>query len=353
VILWVLAGLLALATGMRIGWALANEQSVVSTAMILALGGLGTAATLAWPPLTLFVDSLLGWPNIAMGLSQVALIACAAGSAVMITSVTSRRSPAVNRRVSFVQYAVAAVVALLSLAAFFAAGRQQETTPSGYLREHLDGPAGQLPLIYVVSALSLVAWAGLRHSNRSRRGRALFVFTVGMALVLLAGVAFLVRVITGGGAVLSAVGMTLLAGAMPVVALGALLPSVEDWFGARRELASIGPLLAELDRRHPEMNLSAPTHGPRVFRVAEKLSLISDALFLEATAASEGQSTIVDPDVAPDEQALAVARWIDGRAAFPGLGWLRQPETHSDRQWILEIARRYRGLTRDPADATH
>ena len=36
-IIWVIAGLLGLATGLRIGWALVNKQSLVSTAMILAV----------------------------------------------------------------------------------------------------------------------------------------------------------------------------------------------------------------------------------------------------------------------------------------------------------------------------
>ncbi|MGV0798230.1 hypothetical protein ABQF26_14745, partial [Mycolicibacterium elephantis] len=55
------------------------------------------------------------------------------------------------------------------------------------------------------------------------------------------------------------------------------------------------------------------------------------------------------------EQARAIAEWIyTGREEvpnghkvdFPGPGWLRQPETHSDREWILEIAQQYRALTR-------
>ena len=45
-IIWVIAGLLGLATGLRIGWALVNKQSLVSTAMILALGSLGLVAAL-------------------------------------------------------------------------------------------------------------------------------------------------------------------------------------------------------------------------------------------------------------------------------------------------------------------
>ena len=101
------------------------------------------------------------------------------------------------------------------------------------------------------------------------------------------------------------------------------------------------------------------------------MSLISDALFLEATSADARKRPVAarptreldDPDdvpelesppsVPPQEQARAIAQWIyDGRedapndisATFPGLGWLRQPTTYSDREWILEIAQQYRQL---------
>ena len=107
-IVWVIAGLLGLATGLRIGWALVNKQSLVSTAMILALGSLGLVAALNWQPLTLMLDTLLRWNNVSMGLSQVALIACAAGSCVMITTVASERTPATIRKVAVAQYSVAA-----------------------------------------------------------------------------------------------------------------------------------------------------------------------------------------------------------------------------------------------------
>jgi hypothetical protein len=108
------------------------------------------------------------------------------------------------------------------------------------------------------------------------------------------------------------------------------------------------------------------------------MSLISDALFLEASAADstrkrvdttgalsdrDGDDDIDDiddddiesPGVPPEEQARAIAQWIyagrkgsakDEHAEFPGLGWLRQPSVYSDREWILEIALQYRTLTR-------
>jgi hypothetical protein len=103
--------------------------------------------------------------------------------------------------------------------------------------------------------------------------------------------------------------------------------------------------------------------------VAERLSLISDALFLEATAiqgahrsrgsglaeldVSDTLTDVERPAVPPKEQARAIAEWIyAGRAGaqhseedtFPGLGWLRQPDSYSDREWIIEIARQYRAL---------
>jgi hypothetical protein len=370
-IIWVIAGLLGLATGLRIGWALVNKQSLVSTAMILALGSLGLVAALNWQPLTLMLDTLLRWNNISMGFSQVALIACAAGSCVMITTVSSERSPATIRKIAIAQYSVAGVIAVVSLVTFFAADQQEEMSPEEYLKRNLGSSDGRvawlLPLLYVFLALSLVSWAGMRHSNRSRRGRALFVFTLGVVLIVLASAFFLLR--AAGNTQLVGVGAaaTLLGCAMLVVAAGSLSPSVEDWFGARYELRMVQPLLRELGRRHPDVGIGVRPRGPLVFRVAERMSLISDALFLEATAADATPKRRVDrdadevddvselesPSVQPREQARTIAQWIyDGRedspngasANFPGLGWLRQPTSYSDREWILEIAQQYRLL---------
>ena len=376
-IIWVIAGLLGLATGLRIGWALVNKQSLVSTAMILALGSLGLVAALNWQPLTLLIDTVLQWNNISMGLSQVALIACAAGSCVMITTVSSERNAATIRKIAIAQYSVAGAIAVASLVTFFASGQQPEMSPEEYLKRNLGSSDGRLPwllpLLYVLLALTLVSWAGMRHSNRSRRGRALFVFTVGIVLIVLASAFFFLR--AAGNTQLLGVGAaaTLLGCAMLVVAAGSLLPSVEDWFGARYELRTIQPVLDELGRRHPDIGIGVRPRGPLVFRVAERMSLISDALFLEATAADATRKRPVDatgapacelneaddvtevesPLVPPEEQARAIAQWIyagredapDGTGPkFPGLGWLRQPASYSDREWILEIAQRYREI---------
>lgn len=369
-IIWVIAGLLGLATGLRIGWALVNKQSLVSSAMIVALGSLGVVAALNWQPLALLLDTLLRWPNIAMGLSQVALIACAAGSCVMITTASSERPPAITRKIAIVQYGIAGVVAVVSLVIFFLAGKQPEMSPEQFLQRELgsNGASWLLPLLYVLLALTLVAWAGLRYSNRSRRGRALFVFTVGIVLIVAASAFFILRAVGQTRSVGVGAAATLLGCAMVIVAAGSLLPSIEDWFGARQELRTIAPLLSELGRRHPDVGIGVRPRGPLVFRVAERMSLISDALYLEATAAetkrrkargstsSEGHAVLDAPDVSPREQARALAQWIyDTRddtddeqavSAFPGLNWLRQPTSFSDREWILTIAQQYRELER-------
>ena len=126
--------------------------------MILALGSLGLVAALNWHPLTLLLDTLLHWPNISMGLSQVALIACAAGSCVMITTVSSARKHATIRRIAIAQYAVAGVIAVVSMAAFVAAGQQPAMSPEEYLKHNLASGGTQwswlLPLLYVLLALS-------------------------------------------------------------------------------------------------------------------------------------------------------------------------------------------------------
>jgi hypothetical protein len=224
----------------------------------------------------------------------------------------------------------------------------------------------------------LVSWAGMRHSSRSRRGRALFVFTVGIVLIVLASAFFFIRAVGRTQLVGVGAAATLLGCAMLIVAAGSLLPSIEDWFGAREELRTVQPLLHELGGRQPDVGIGVRPRGPLAFRVAERMSLISDALYLEATAAESarrrvdttglparvlqladiGQIPDVDlPEVPPQEQAAAIARWIhagrgdgeinpDRDTSFPGLGWLRQPEGYSDREWILAIAGQYRGLQR-------
>lgn len=379
-IIWVIAGLLGLATGLRIGWALVNKQSLVSTAMIVALGSLGIVAALNWDPLALLLDTVLHWNNIAVGLSQAALVACAAGSCVMITTVASERPAATTRRLAMIQYVVAFVIGVISLALFFAQGESPEMSPDEYLRQNLGTPRTSLhwllPLLYVLLALTLVVWAGMRHSNRTRRGRALFVFTVGIVLIVLASAFFLIRAVGTTQSVGVGAAATLLGCAMTVVAAGALLPTIEDWFGARRELKMLEPILTELGRRQPDVGIGVRPRGPLVFRVAERMSLISDALFLEATDAAAASRpnlaaptdaeivtavAVADPpEVTPEEQARAIAEWIyagrdvsgepmpPGRG-FPGLGWLRQPVTFSDREWILAIADEYRRLHRSAA----
>jgi 4-amino-4-deoxy-L-arabinose transferase-like glycosyltransferase len=240
-------------------------------------------------------------------------------------------------------------------------------SPEEYLRRNLGSGATSLswllPLLYVLLALTLVAWAGARHSNRTRRGRALFVFTIGIALIVLASAFFLLRAVGNTRFVGVGAAATLLGCAMLVVASGSLLPSVEDWFGARRELRIIQPLLEELHRRHPNIGIGVRPRGPLLFRVAEQMSLISDALYLEATRALESDeggaidesSDPVRSSVEPDDQAVRIAQWIHaGRGAdrdaanalFPGPNWLRQPSSYSDREWILAIADQYRTLSR-------
>jgi hypothetical protein len=359
-IVWIIAGLLGMATGLRIGWALVNQQSVVSNAMIVALGSLAVVAALNWPPLALLVNTAVHWPNISVGLSQVALVASAAGSFVMITSVASAQRPEITRRLATVQYCVAGVIAVVTLTLFLADGRETEMAPREYLAHNLGLPGEALdwliPLLYVLLALTVVAWAGMRLSSASRRGRALLVFTIGIVLIVAASGFLLSRAVGGLQQAGVSTAITLLLCAMVIVAAGALLPSVEDWIGARRELRLIEPLRREMDRRHPDIGIGVRPRGPLVFRVAERLSLISDALYLESllaqrTAAIDGHEPAADTTAA--EQALMVARWISaGRPAvsdaFPGRRWLRQPPGCSDRDWILEIARQYRTLSTQP-----
>ena len=68
-------------------------------------------------------------------------------------------------------------------------------------------------------------------------------------------------------------------------------------------------------------------------------------------ALADSRRLTAPPTVGPREQARAVAKWIhdggqdgDKAASFPGLAWLRQPDSYSDREWILEIRWQYHDL---------
>jgi hypothetical protein len=131
----------------------------------LALGSLVLVAALSWQPFALLIDTMMHWPNIAMGLSQVALVGCVAGSCVMITTVASDHRPATTRRFVIVQYSIAAVVAAVSLVMFFAGGQQYEISPQEYLERNLPS-SWLLPLLYVPLALTVVSLAAMRYSSR-------------------------------------------------------------------------------------------------------------------------------------------------------------------------------------------
>jgi len=110
--------------------------------------------------LTLMLDTVLRWTNVSMGLSQVALIGCAAGCCVMVTTAASGYKPAVTLRIAIAQYRIAAVIAAVSLVMFFAAGQQPEMAPQEYLKRNLGSSDGRLPwllpLLYVLLALTLM-----------------------------------------------------------------------------------------------------------------------------------------------------------------------------------------------------
>ena len=101
----------------------------------------------------------------------------------------------------------------------------------------------------------------MRYSNTSRRGRALFVLSLGIGLLVLASGFFLLRAVGSTEFVSVGSAMTLLACAMLIVATGSLLPTVEDW-GARREMRTIEPLLRELCVRQPDVGVGVRPRGP-------------------------------------------------------------------------------------------
>ena len=135
---------------------------------------------------------------------------------------------------------------------------------------------------------------------------------------------------------------------------------------------AIQPLLDELGRRHPDVGIGVRPRGPLAFRVAERMSLISDALFLEATTAdntkkrvgttgaladrddeahdeidTDGDDAEIEPpSVPPEEQARAIAQWIYAGPGGRAGGRARQ----ISRPGMVASAQRVLGPRVDPRD---
>ena len=109
------------------------------------------------------------------------------------------------------------------------------------------------------------------------------MFTVGIVLIVLASAFFFLRAVGPAQFVGVGAAATLLGCAMLVVAAGSLLPTFEDWFGARRELRTIQPLLDELGSGTRDVD--GIVRVGRWCAGSSRMSLISDTLFLEATTA--------------------------------------------------------------------
>ncbi len=259
--------------------------------MILALGSLGIVAALNWQPLTL-VDRRprCGGRTCAVALSQVALIGCAAGSCVMITTVASSRKPAVIRRIAIGQYVVACAIAVATLVAFFRAEQMPEMAPEEYLRRNL-APAGPRP---GCCRCSTCCWR-----SPSSRGPGCVIPTAPGGAVRCSSSAsewcswccasafFLLRAV-GNTDVLAASVRRRRCWAARCWWWRAdrCCPASEDWFGARRELRTIQPLLAELDTRHPDVGYRGASPRPAVVpgRRAD-VPHLRISLYLEAIAA--------------------------------------------------------------------
>ena len=308
--------------------------------MILALGSLGLVAALNWQPLTLLLDTLFRWPNVSTVMSQVALISCAAGSCVMITSAASERRPTTIRRIAVIQYGVAAVIAMLTLVAFFTSPQQPEMAPQEYLRRNLGSGAitvsWLLPLLYVMLALTLVAWAGMRHSNRTRRGRALFVFTTGVVLIVLASAFFLLRAVgttevrrrrrrrhpaglrhaRRGQRIVVAQRRGLVRRAARTAGDPASVGRTESAASQRR------------DRGTPPGTLAVPRGRADVADLRRAVPGGHAGTRRRATPQRRRKTDAEPPDVPPDEQSLRIAEWIHaGRDADGNAADRRVPRT--------------------------
>ncbi|MUM19579.1 hypothetical protein FZI91_21065 [Mycobacterium sp. CBMA271] len=201
---------------------------------------------------------------------------------------------------------------------------------------------------FMCAVLVQLAWAGMRHADRTPVG-------TGLGLLAAAAVFELVAISYGGlwrplnqghGNTLGTFGLWLeslpgCAGAVLII-LGFLWPPVATHVQARRKRRMLQPLHDALEKLFPGV---IPPMDQRI--------RLSDLIFEWTTHIQDGltllgQGRQVSPqtrDSIPggcDERAVAVTNWLTGQDV-PGFSseWLRPPSGVSDEAWVLAIAEAY------------
>jgi hypothetical protein len=203
--------------------------------------------------------------------------------------------------------------------------------------------------VYAAVILSLVVRLCLRQLDRSALGRGVLILAAGagvMVVYCIARTVFLVghRLGEPVPAWVFDVGTVLAGVGLPLVAIGTLLPAIETWLRARRDLMSLAPLWMHLAPTVPALGGGDPPGHAELSLVADhRVVKIQDGLYLLAQladlpAGSDGLVRVRDAEA----DAAALAGWLRGGPTLDiTVATLTTPAQLTDRAWCVLIARNF------------
>jgi len=340
--------LMWLAAIVRVWRATQRPHAAGLRSIAIALVSIAIATTVNVPAVASWFDALVRWPNSADLVKQLTIVIAAAGNQIMLLHLrrdelgdSTESRPARTG----IRWALATAICLASSACFFVGGRQAEAAE--FARTYAGTPwlseSRLIVTVYAAVILASVTRLCLQQWDRSVLGRGILLLASGagvMVLYCIARIIFLVghRLGYAVSGDLYELGTTISKIGLPLVAIGTLLPTVEAWWYARRDLKRLDPLWSALSDDLAKVQVGRPTRYEDLTLVVDhRVVMIQDALYVRAQMAGVGESEEHVTSAAVD-RAAAVATWIRDKESPLSLADIRTPESFTERAWCLLVS---------------
>lgn len=321
---WIVALVVWIAAGARIGRVLARQPTPLRNAMVVAVVCAAVGSTVVIPDVWAIVDELSPGSGLPGTITLLAWLLFAAGSAMGAVAVW----PVVSRRwMRQIHVAILGIALILGVAVCM-----EMTLPA---------------LVFMAVALAVVIGTGAFHVAWAPLGRGIALIVVGTAILFVTVVVALVGELSGREYRVHS--PTAYAAAALFVSIGAVWVLAEMWVRARRDMRRLRHMHTALIERFPEVIDGVGGAGTTVLRASDSVAQIMDAMYVQAGA---GMFATADgpPDSAHGHTRI-VAHWVRSPEISDVIDtrWIAPPEGISSRRWVLMIAEEYNRQSREPA----
>lgn len=320
---WLIALVVWISAGARIGRVLVRPATTVRMAIVVAVAAVAAASTTAIPDIAQAIDSAAQLKVYDPRLSDAQAVACWVIYTTATSIVAFAAWPIASRRnlwhVAVGIYLVGIVFAVLSLT----------LSPT-------------LGWLVVAIGSVFIAVTGLRNLNWSPLGRGIAIYTTGAVIIAILSIFQARRVIIDDSVAARhpepAWAWSL---AAMLTAVGAVSILIEVWFRSRLLMRRLRPLHRVLIDRFPEVVVDDDKRTTTVLRASDHVAQIMDALYLQAGGGA-GIAVATAPPTSAGDRAAVVAQW----ARHPESGlldprWIAPPEGTSTRRWVSAIAQAF------------